>query len=38
MRRAGLILRLLRCYEGEREPYRRMRLGILILKLVAHVR
>ena len=33
MRRLPLLIRLLRCWEGERDPVRRMRLGLLVLKL-----
>lgn len=33
MNRLALLLRLLRCYESETCAYRRVRLGIVILKL-----
>jgi hypothetical protein len=36
MKRAPLLLRLLRCYESETCTHRRIRLGLLILRL-AHV-
>lgn len=37
MRRAPLLLRLLACYQAETCAHRRVRLGILILKLAANV-
>lgn len=37
MRRAPLPLRLLACYQAETCRYRRVRLGILILKLAGNV-
>lgn len=33
MKRIVLLLKLLRCYEGESCPFRRMRLGLAILRL-----
>ncbi len=33
MRRAALLIRLLRCYEAEKDQVRRMRLGLLVLRL-----
>jgi hypothetical protein len=33
MKRAALLIRLLRCYESERDTVRRMRLGLLVLRL-----
>ena len=35
MKRLPLLLRLLRCYESECSQTRRLRLGIIILKLEA---
>lgn len=37
MKRLALLLRLLRCYEAETCTARRVRLGVVILKLRAHV-
>jgi hypothetical protein len=31
--RLSLLLRLLRCYEGETDNVRKIRLGLLVLKL-----
>ncbi len=31
--RIPLLIRLLRCYDGERDTVRRMRLGLLVLRI-----